>query len=157
MVETISSEILCAMTGEITWSTFGHTSKFLPMRSVYIAGIKYTTASSGAMFCPPIAHFCGQFFSGLTSGLQPRQDMWMSLSVPCLRVAAVQEFSRRPLNDGGVPRCSLQSMTPGSIPGSRYGGKAPLRRYADVARLRLVLFSKQEGLLYLLVREVKSL
>jgi hypothetical protein len=47
-----------------------------------------------------------------TSGLQPRQDMWMSLSVPYLRAAAMQKISRRPLKDGGVPRCSLESMTP---------------------------------------------
>jgi hypothetical protein len=72
MVETISNEILCTMTGDITWSTFGHTSKFLPMRSVYIAGIKYTTASSGAMFCPPITRSYSQLFLDLLS-LRPIQ------------------------------------------------------------------------------------
>jgi hypothetical protein len=88
------------------------------MRSVYIAGIKYNTVSSGAMFCLPITRFHSQLFLDLlslrpiqTSGLQPRQVMWMSFSVPCLRAAAVQKFPRRPLKDGGVPRCSLESMT----------------------------------------------
>ncbi|KAG1743767.1 hypothetical protein EDD22DRAFT_920002 [Suillus occidentalis] len=38
--------------------------------------------------------------------------MWMLLSVPCLRAAAVQKFPRRPLKDGGVPRCSLELMIP---------------------------------------------
>ncbi|KIK38143.1 hypothetical protein CY34DRAFT_809684 [Suillus luteus UH-Slu-Lm8-n1] len=103
MVETISNEILCTMTGNITWSTFGHTSKFIPIRSVYIAGIKYTTTSSGTIYFLDLLSF--RLIQ--TSGLQPRQDMWM---VPCLRAAAVQEFPRRPFNDGGVPRCSPESM-----------------------------------------------
>jgi hypothetical protein len=88
------------------------------LRSVYIAGIKYTTASSGAMFCLPITRFYSQLFLDLlslrpieTSGLQPRQDMWMSLSVPCLRAVAVQKFPRRPLNDGGAPRCTMRLMS----------------------------------------------
>ncbi|KAG2741652.1 hypothetical protein P692DRAFT_20750272, partial [Suillus brevipes Sb2] len=65
IVETISNEILCIMSGNITWSTFGYTLKFILMCSVNIAGIKYTTVSSGAMFRPPKTRFHSQLFSGL--------------------------------------------------------------------------------------------
>ncbi|KAG2752881.1 hypothetical protein P692DRAFT_20724173, partial [Suillus brevipes Sb2] len=61
----ISNETLCTMTGNITWSAFGHTLKFIPMCSMYIAGIKYTTVSLGAMSFPPITRFHSQLFSGL--------------------------------------------------------------------------------------------
>jgi hypothetical protein len=88
MVETISNEILCTMTGNITWSTS------VPMRSVYIAGIKYTTASSGAMLCPPTTRFCGQFFSGLVVA-PPDPDLWTPAAPGHVDVAFCAVFASR--------------------------------------------------------------
>ncbi|KAG2739129.1 hypothetical protein P692DRAFT_20387575 [Suillus brevipes Sb2] len=77
------------VTGNISRSTFGRTSKFLPMRLVYIADIKRTTGSSGlrcnilptnnALLQPVISWRCCCLHPIQTSGLQSRQDMWVSL------------------------------------------------------------------------------
>ncbi|KIK41078.1 hypothetical protein CY34DRAFT_806493 [Suillus luteus UH-Slu-Lm8-n1] len=86
------------------------------MRSVYIADIKNTAVSSGAMFCPPIIAGDSLEMSSLlpiqTSGLQSRQDMWVSLLRRVCELQGCKKFPKRPLNDEGVLQCSLESMTP---------------------------------------------
>ncbi|KIK39515.1 hypothetical protein CY34DRAFT_328016 [Suillus luteus UH-Slu-Lm8-n1] len=96
MVETISNEILCTMTGNITCSTFGHTFEvYTNTRSVYIADIKYTTVSSAAMFCSPVTRFYSQLFSGLIRSVRSRPlDSSRARTCECRFLCRVCELQR---------------------------------------------------------------